>query len=218
MVLRSVHLEPQTGAAFEIRRGELLRIIDPQGEQVSDLISFARADPAEWLSSGRTIDYANTIYVTAGHVLYSNRSNPMWTIIEDTVGRHDFLLTPCSPETFAIIYKTTGHHPSCFANLVRHLAPYGIAPDTIPTTLNLFMNVDVLSSGELRILPPRSRAGDYVVLRAEMDLIVGATACSAELSNNGRFKPIDIEILAPMDESTPISAPSRGGPATHASA
>jgi hypothetical protein len=218
MVLRRVHLEPQTGAAFEIRRGELLRIIDPQGEQVSDLISFARADPAEWLSSGRTIDYANTIYVTAGHVLYSNRSNPMWTIIEDTVGRHDFLLTPCSPETFAIIYKTTGHHPSCFANLVRHLAPYGIAPDTIPTTLNLFMNVDVLSSGELRILPPRSRAGDYVVLRAEMDLIVGATACSAELSNNGRFKPIDIEILAPMDESTPISAPSRGGPATHASA
>lgn len=217
IILRRVHLEPQTGAAFEIRRGELLRIIDPQGEQVSDLISFARADPAEWLSSGRTIDYANTIYVTAGHVLYSNRSNPMWTIIEDTVGRHDFLLTPCSPETFAIIYKTTGHHPSCFANLVRHLAPYGIAPDTIPTTLNLFMNVDVLSSGELRILPPRSRAGDYVVLRAEMDLIVGATACSAELSNNGRFKPIDIEILA-MDESTPTSAPSRGGPATHASA
>jgi uncharacterized protein YcgI (DUF1989 family) len=218
MVLRRVHLEPQTGAAFEIRRGELLRIIDPQGEQVSDLISFARADPAEWLSSGRTIDYANTIYVTAGHVLYSNRSNPMWTIIEDTVGRHDFLLTPCSPETFAIIYKTTGHHPSCFANLARHLAPYGIAPDTIPTTLNLFMNVDVLSSGELRILPPRSLAGDYVVLRAEMDLIVGATACSAELSNNGRFKPIDIEILATMDESTPISARSRGGPATHASA
>jgi hypothetical protein len=218
MVLRRVHLEPQTGAAFEIRRGELLRIIDPQGEQVSDLISFARADPAEWLSSGRTIDYANTIYVTAGHVLYSNRSNPMWTIIEDTVGRHDFLLTPCSPETFAIIYKTTGHHPSCFENLARHLAPYGIAPDTIPTTLNLFMNVDVLSSGELRILPPRSRAGDYVVLRAEMDLIVGATACSAELSNNGRFKPIDIEILATTDESTPISARSRGGPATHASA
>lgn len=217
-ILRRVHLEPQTGTAFEIARGELLRIIDPKGEQVSDLISFARADPAEWLSSGRTIDYANTIYVTAGHVLYSNRSHPMWTIIEDTVGRHDFLLTPCSPETFAIIYKTTGHHPSCFANLARHLTPYGIAPDAIPTTLNLFMNVDVLPSGELRILPPRSRAGDYVVLRAEMDLIVGVTACSAELSNNGRFKPIDIEILATMDESMPTSTPLRGGPATHASA
>jgi uncharacterized protein len=120
----------------------------------------------------------------------------MWTIVEDTVGRHDFLLTPCSPETFTILYKTTGHHPSCFENLVKGLAPFGITPDAIPTTLNVFMNVDVLSSGELRILPPRSRPGDYLLLRAEMDLIVGVTACSAELSNNGSFKPIDVEILA----------------------
>jgi uncharacterized protein len=196
MTTRRLHLDPQTGIAVEVRRGELLTIIDPMGEQVSDLISFARADRAEWLSSGRTIDYANTIYVTAGHVLYSNRSRPMWTIVEDTVGRHDFLLTPCSPETFTILYRTTGHHPSCFENLARHLAPYGILPDAIPTTLNVFMNVDVLPSGELRILPPRSRPGDHIVLRAEMDLIVGITACSAELSNNGRFKPIDVEIHA----------------------
>ena len=97
----------------------------------------------------------------------------MWTIVEDTVGRHDFLLTPCSPEMFRILYKTTGHHPSCFENLARSLEPFGIAPDAIPTTLNIFMNVDVLPSGELRILPPRSRAGDRFVLRAEMDLIVG---------------------------------------------
>jgi uncharacterized protein YcgI (DUF1989 family) len=180
-----------------VERGQLLRIIDPRGEQVSDLTSFARNDPAEWLSSGRTIDYANTIYVTAGHTLYSNRSRPMWTIVEDTVGRHDFLLTPCSPETFTIIYKFAGHHPSCFGNLVTHLAPFGIEADAIPTTLNVFMNVDVLPSGELRILPPRSRAGDYLLLRAEMDLIVGVTACSAELSNNGSFKPIDVEIESP---------------------
>ena len=63
---------------------------------------------------GRTIDYANTIYLTTGNVLFSNRSRPMWTIVEDTVGRHDFLLTPCSPETFEIIYQHQGHHPSCF--------------------------------------------------------------------------------------------------------
>jgi uncharacterized protein YcgI (DUF1989 family) len=198
-VLRELHLEPQTGAALIVKRGQRLEIIDPRGEQVSDLVSFSESDPGEWLSSGRTIDYANTIYVTAGHILYSNRSRPMWTMIEDTVGRHDFLLTPCSPETFTILYKTTGHHPSCFENLVRGLEPFGIAPDAIPTTLNVFMNVDVLPSGELRILPPRSRPGDRVVLRAEMDLIVGVTACSAELSNNGRFKPIDVRLHADPD-------------------
>lgn len=216
--VRRLHLEPQTGTAFEVGRGELMRIIDPQGEQVSDLMSFASADRAEWLSSGRTIDYANTIYVTTGHVLYSNRSRPMWTIVDDTVGRHDFLLTPCSPETFTILYKTTGHHPSCFENLARHLAPYGIAPDAIPTTLNVFMNVDVLPSGELRILPPKSQAGDYLVLRAEMDLIVGVTACSAELSNNGRFKPIDIEIHASSEEMIRNGRREYAGPARHSSA
>ena len=217
-VLRREHLDPQTGTGFEIRRGELLRVIDPEGEQVADLMSFASANRTEWLSAGRTIDYANTIYVTAGHVLYSNRSRPMWTIVEDTVGRHDFLLTPCSPETFTILYGTTGHHPSCFENLTRHLAAFGITPDAIPTTLNVFMNVDVLPSGALRILPPRSRPGDHLLLRAEMDLIVGVTACSAELSNNGRFKPIDIEIHAVEAEAADDRAPGHVVPAAPASA
>ncbi len=191
---RRGRLEPQTGTAFIIARGQTLRVIDPEGEQVSDLVSFARDDTAEKLSSGRTLDYNNTIYLSTGHVLYSNRSNPMWTVLEDTVGRHDFLLTPCSPETFRIIYGDDGYHPSCFENLWRNLEPHGITPDEIPTTFNIFMNVEVEPTGELAVLPPRSRAGDYIDLRAEMDMIVGLTACSAEMSNNYSFKPIEYEL------------------------
>ncbi|HEY0081261.1 MAG TPA: urea carboxylase-associated family protein, partial [Pyrinomonadaceae bacterium] len=77
------HLEPQTGVGFLMGRGQLLKIIDPQGEQVSDLTAFGQDDKSEWLSSGRTIDYANTIYLTTGHLLYSNRSRPMFSIVED---------------------------------------------------------------------------------------------------------------------------------------
>ena len=187
-------LEPQTGTAFEMRAGQQLRVIDLEGEQVADFMAFNRADKSEWLSSGRSIDYANRIYLTKGDILYSNRSRPMLTIVDDEVGRHDFLLTPCSPETFQIIYKNDAPHPSCFANLATHLAPFGIAPDSIPTTFNIFMNVEVGRKGELKILPPPSKAGDSILLRAEMDLIVGLTACSAEMSNNYRFKPIGYEI------------------------
>jgi uncharacterized protein YcgI (DUF1989 family) len=187
-------IEPQQGVGFELHRGDLLRVIDPSGEQVSDLMAFSREDRAEWLSSGRTLDYNNTIYLTTGHALYSNRSRVMLTIVGDTVGRHDFLYTPCSPETFTIIYKNERYHPSCFDNLSKALAPFGIAPDAIPTTFNIFMNVEVLPTGELRISPPRSKAGDYIELRAEMDLVVGLTACSAEMSNNYAFKPIEYEI------------------------
>jgi len=188
------HLAPQTGIAFTLERGQMVRIIDVQGEQVSDLTAFNRMDTREWLSSGRSLDYANTIYLTTGHTLYSNRSNPMFTILEDRVGKHDFLYTPCSPATFSILYGHQGEHPSCFGNLVENLAPYGITPDEIPTTFNIFMNVDVLPNGELKLGPPTSQAGDYIDLRAEMDVIVGVTACSAEMSNNYSFKPIDVEV------------------------
>jgi hypothetical protein len=180
---------------LRLERGQILRVIDPEGEQVSDVVAFASEDPSERLSSGRSIDYNNTIYLTTDHVLYSNRSNPMFTILEDRVGRHDFLLTPCSPETFEILYENhQGYHPSCFENLAKNLERFGIAEDDIPTTFNAFMNVDVLPSGELEIGPPLSKPGDFMDLRAEMDLIVGVTACSAEMSNNCSFKPIDLEV------------------------
>ena len=187
-------LEPQTGTAFELRKGQLLRVIDLEGEQVADLVAFARDDKAEWLSSGRSLDYASTIYLTTGHVLYSNRSRPMFTIVADDVGRHDFLLTPCSREMFEIVYHAK-EHPSCFENLAKHLAPFGISPDSIPTTFNIFMNVAIdPATGKMSILPPRSEAGDAITLRAEMGLIVGLTACSAEMSNNYKLKPIGYEI------------------------
>jgi uncharacterized protein YcgI (DUF1989 family) len=57
------------------------------------------------------------------------------------------------------------------------------------------MNVEIDGNGTLSILPPRSRAGDSITLRAEMDLVVGLTACSAETSNNYKFKPIGYEII-----------------------
>jgi len=189
------HLEPQTGVGLRLGRGQVLRVIDPEGEQVSDVVAFAADDTSERLSSGRSIDYNNTIYLTSGHVLYSNRSNPMFTILEDRVGRHDFLLTPCSPETFEILYEGhEGYHPSCFENLEKNLEPFGIAGDDIPTTFNAFMNVGISPAGELHIGPPLSGPGDFLDLRAEMDLIVGVTACSAEKSNNHSFKPIDVEV------------------------
>jgi uncharacterized protein YcgI (DUF1989 family) len=187
-------IEPQRGVAFELRRGQSLRVIDPYGEQVSDLIAFASDERSEWLSSGRTIDYNDTIYLTTGHALYSNRSRVMFTIVEDTVGRHDFLYTPCSQDTFRLIYQKSEYHPSCFENIARALAEFGIAPDQVPTTFNMFMNVDLQPNGGLRVLPPRSIAGDSIVLRAEMDVIVALTACAAEMSNNYRFKPIDFEV------------------------
>ncbi|ONF50846.1 DUF1989 domain-containing protein [Methylobacterium radiotolerans] len=190
-------IEPRSGVAFTLDRGQRLTVIDPCGEQVADLLAFNRHDTGEVISSGRTLDYASRIYLTTGDPLYSNRSNILLRIVEDTVGRHDFLLTPCSSDTFRIIYGDTNPHRGCFGNLAAALAPYGIAPDAIPVAFNCFMNVPVDgATGALTVAPPLSRAGDRIVFVAETDLIIGLTACSALQSNNGSFKPINYSVSA----------------------
>ncbi len=188
-------IEKQSGKAFTLNKGQRLKVIDPRGEQVSDMVLFNAKDIREKLSSGKTLDFEETILITKGNYLWSNRSRKMMKILEDTNGRNDFLLAPCSPETFKIMYNNPDYHPSCFENLYTSLAPYEIKPDDIPTAFNIFMNVQFSADGKLSVNPPLSKAGDHILFQAEMDLIVALTACSAEDSNNGTFKPIHYQIL-----------------------
>ena len=188
-------IEPRSGVAFGMSRGSTLTVCDPQGQQVSDLVAYNRDDVREVISNGRTFDYEETIHLGWGNRLWSNRSNPMLTITNDTAQCHDFLLTPCSEQTFRHFYSDKPLHRGCFGNLVEALEPYGIGPDDIPTAFNIFMNVLVDGeSGLLAVKPPISKAGDKIQLRAEMDLIIGLTACSAYDSNGGSFKPIDYSV------------------------
>ncbi|MCM8570873.1 urea carboxylase-associated family protein [Gramella jeungdoensis] len=188
-------IEKQSGTAFRIKKGQKLKVTDPEGGQVSDMVLFNAEDKREKISSGKTLDFEESILITKGDFLWSNRSNKMMKILEDTNGRNDFLLAPCSPETFKIMYNNNEYHPSCFENLYTSLAQYGIEPDDIPTAFNIFMNVQFEPDGKLSVEPPLSKAGDHVLFEAQMDLIVGLTACSAEDSNGGSFKPIHYEIM-----------------------
>ena len=184
-----IRIAPQTGTAFRLAAGRRLRLTTPTGGQVADLFCFRDGDPEEAFSAGRTLDYADSILIRAGHRLFSNRSRPMLTLEHDDCGRHDLLLTPCSREMFRLV---GGHedHPSCDENLARALTPFGFTPGRIGTTFNVFMNVAFAADGGIRILPPLARPGASVVLRAEMDLVVGLTACSHEETNAGVCKEI----------------------------
>lgn len=190
-----ITIEKQTGSAFKLKKGQLLKVIDSKGGQVSDLVLFNQTDIREKISAGKTMDFEESILISENNFLWSNRSRKMMKIIKDTNGRNDILLAPCSPETFQIMYDHDGYHPSCFENLYTNLEHFGITPDDIPTAFNIFMNVQFEPDGKLSVLPPTSTAGDYVLLEAQIDLIIGMTACSAEDSNGGTFKPIQYQIL-----------------------
>lgn len=196
MDVAAVRIPPCSAQTVELATGDELIIIDPEGQQVSDLVAFGNPDRREYLSSGRSLDYAGHLWLTTGDILYSNLSRPMFTIMEDTCGRHDFTLTPCSKDTFRIIYGEDEGRPGCEGNLVAALEPFDIGVDRIPIAFNVFMHVAVdATTGEFRVLPPLSKAGDFVSLRAEMPLLVAMTACSAGQSNNFCFKPIDFRVV-----------------------
>ena len=173
-----------SGVGLRIKRGERLRIIDPHGGQSGDLVAFSM-DGRERLSSGRTFDYGGKIYVTTGDVLWSDKSSPMLTIVADDVGRHDMLYAPCSLEMYRMQYGVTDYHPNCHDNLSGALRDLGVEPAPLVTTLNFFMVASVATDGALSFEPPRSKAGDALVLRAEMDLAIALSACPASACNGG---------------------------------
>jgi len=191
----TIEIPPRSGTAFVVAKGQAFTVIDPQGTQVSDMVAYAQGDVREVMSNGRTFDYEETIHLTAGNRLWSNRSNVMLEIEEDSLGQHDYLLTPCSEDTFRHFYPDKPVHRGCMGNLAEALAPFGIERDAIPTAFNVFMNVPVDgATGTLSVDPPSSKPGEAVRFRAKMDLVIGLTACSAYASNGGSFKPIHYRV------------------------
>jgi uncharacterized protein len=189
------HIPAGHGAGLLLGRGEQLRIIDPEGGQSGDLVAFSQ-DGSQRLSNGRSFDYGGKLYLSTGDVIWSDRSQPMLTIVADDVGRHDFLYAPCSQEMYRMQYGVTGYHANCADNLCSALRELGMQPEPLPTAFNFFMNVEITHEGRLVFAPPRSRAGDAMVLRAEMDLAIALSACPASTCNGGGSpKPLAFEIF-----------------------
>lgn len=194
--VQQYHIAPQSGTAFTIKQGQIIRVVDVEGGQVADLFCFAEKERKECLSSGQTTDYNGKLFLSKGDILYSDRSNPMFTIIADQVGGHIMLYPPCSQKMFEKSYGVTEAHPNCLENLLTSLKDFAIEGSRISIPLNLFMSIDISEQGTITIQPARSKAGDYIDLRAEMDMIVAVTSCSAGTCNNFKWTPIDVEIYS----------------------
>lgn len=193
--MNSIFIPPQSGTSFFIQKGFYLKVLCVEDEQVADLVAYNSERLSECISNGKTFDYEETIRLSTGNILYSNESNAMLEIVEDTSGIHDFLLAPCCPKTMEIFYGIEGDVPSCRENLFRALCSHGISRWNIPTAFNIFMNVPFNNQGKIKVLPPVARSGDYITFKCHTDLLIGLTACSASASNNGSFKPIAYQIL-----------------------
>lgn len=198
----AIHIPAREGRALTIRKGEYLQLIDLQGKQVGDFMAYNSYDTNEYLSPPHMRICLGHIAPQLGKPFYTNRRRAIFTLVEDSVGRHDTLAAPCDHERYLYDYGIEGH-PNCRDNLLKVLSPYGITrpPDSV---VNIFQNTPVLPDGSIGIEEPLSKPGDYILLRADMDAIVAVSACPQDQNPLNGWNPTDLMLMVyPEDPRKP---------------
>lgn len=196
--LLDLRITAGTAAAYTVRAGDYVQVIDVDGRQCSDFQAFHAGD----LSTGHeySIDptTTRTLMGTAspGPGLHSRffdlRQRPLVEVVRDTVGRHDTFMLACS----AKYYDDMGYpgHPNCSENFNRALAPHGVAPRTGWPAINFFYNTLYQADDTITLDEPWSRPGDYVLLRALEDLVCVSSACPDDIDPANGWEPTDIHV------------------------
>ena len=182
----------------KLARGQVLRIIDLEGNQAVDTIFYNADDTAESYSVTDTLQRQGNIYLSTGSTLYSNRGHAMLTIVADTCGRHDTLGGACAAESNMVRYaiqKKFMH--SCRDNYLLALAhaDIGMGKRDLVPNVNFFMNVPVTSDGGLSFEDGLSAPGKYVELRAEMDVLVLVSNCPQLNNPCNAYNPTPVRFV-----------------------
>jgi uncharacterized protein YcgI (DUF1989 family) len=210
-IIQQAHLAPNTGWSGEMQAGQVLRI---GAETIVDFVCFNLDNVAERFDQARTKVYNMKIWISAGDKLFSKLNNPMMTLLTDPfqgTGTHDLQEGMCSGVRYALAKKEGRldqyHHGGrievpdhgCWENLQGVLCEkYRIAREDIPSPLNLFQNMNInTATGEMQHTPVRPAATMAVELRAEMSLVVAASACPDLAAPGGAGKAVDVVIYQP---------------------
>ncbi len=194
-------IPPRGAVVFTMRAGQGCRVIDVEGKQVADFICFNLGDFGDKFCPENTQSLNGTLFLTTGHHLFSTKATQLMTIAVDTVGVHDLIAGSCSEQTNAYRYGVRGT-PNCRSNFERVLRPYGIPLAEIPYSFNIFMNVPISPEGRTAIQEPKSKPGDYLDLRANLDLLVAISNCPQERNPCNGWKPTTLEVVVYEFEPT----------------
>ena len=189
------HICPAShGYAFEVKKGEVFRLTDIEGQQPIDFWAFNKSDPMEHLSVCHTRVANLSMEVKPGQSAVTNKRRPIVTLVEDnSPGQHDMLLAACDKTRF----ETLGHkgfHRNCQDNMHEALAAHGINLPFSPQPWNLFTHFPLTSDKRIELLSPDTKAGDNIVFRAEMDIVVAISACPQDITRICGDKNTDVRV------------------------
>jgi uncharacterized protein len=186
------------GKAFVVLKGQVVSFIEVEGKQMADIVFLNANDYKEVFHAGWSA--ALNMMMGEGDMkklkkLYSKppRDNVMLTVVDDPTGVHlAWNGGRCSRKIYEQFFDMPGHR-SCQDNLAEALAPYGLTEDDVPDVFNAFMNAEGFAEGRFDTLEPVTEQGDYISMRAEMDVLVGVSACPFDLLYTPR--PLGIKIV-----------------------
>lgn len=187
MTAELVTIPARSGKAARVSAGQRIKVVNTHGTQVVDAWAFNALDLTEWMSMEASRVSFMKLAAAVGDTFVTNQRRPILTLVEDTSRcAHDTLLAPCDRWRYGLL-GVEGYHDNCRDNLHAGLAALGIEVPATPSPLNLFMNIPWTPDGALAWAEPLSTPGSYVVLRAEIDLVIAFSACPQDiLPINGR--------------------------------
>ena len=188
------HVPAREGKAFRVSKGELIKVIDLRGGQAVDLFAFNVDNIKEYLSAHHTRPSIERLFPIEGEAFYTQERRPILTLIEDhTPGIHDLLFAACNPSRYREL-GVEGWHASCEENLQKEMEAIGVPGVEIPQPVNLFTNFPVFPDGRMGVAAPQTKAGDYVILRVEMDCWVCVSACPQDQNDTNSGNPTDVSV------------------------
>jgi uncharacterized protein YcgI (DUF1989 family) len=170
------------GKAAFVNKGQRIRVINTHGYQIVDTWAFNRHDMREFMSMEHCRVSLKSLRPKVGQSLVTNKRRPILTVLEDTTqGVHDMLLAACDRYRYEML-GCKEYHDNCTDNLAAALKELGLESPETPCPFNIFQNTppDPVTL-EIQFLPPVAKPGQYVTLRAEMDLVIAFSACPQDM-------------------------------------
>jgi urea carboxylase-associated protein 1 len=194
MTLLDEVIPARAGWSRTLTRGQVLRIVDLEGRQAVDFLCYSAADPEDRYAAADTMKINGSIFIRKGTVLYSVDCNPMFTVVEDSCGFHDTIGGCCSSALNRRRYNKPDD-PSCRQNFLDQLRRYGMGRRDMVANLNFFMYVPVGKDGAMDMGPSISKPGDYIDLRAEMDVLAVISNCPQINNPVNDYKPTPVRAI-----------------------
>jgi urea carboxylase-associated protein 1 len=193
-IIDDVVIMPGKPWGRRLTKGQRVRIVDLEGKQAVDFLCYDAQDPSDRYNAPNTMKMGANIFLRKGSVLWSDHGREMMTVVNDTCGFHDTIGGCCSTEMNMVRYGKAGPG-NCRDTLEQALKPFGMNRSDIAANINWFMYVPVESDGNMAIVEGVSKAGDYVELVADRDVICVASNCTQIFNPANGFKPTAVRII-----------------------